>query len=67
MGMKYDITFFLARCLECQRVKAEHQHLIGILQPNLITSWKWDIISIDFIVRLPMTAHHYDAIMVTVD
>ena len=23
-GMKRDITNFLARCLECQRVKAEH-------------------------------------------
>ena len=30
-GMKKDIADFVARCLECQRVKAEHQHLAGLL------------------------------------
>ena len=50
-----------------QRVKEEHQHLARLLQPNLIPSWKWDIISMDFIVGLPMTARWHDVIMVTVD
>ena len=67
MGMKRDIADFVARCLECQRVKAEHQHPAGRLQPNLIPSWKWDIISMDFIVRLPLTPCRQDAIMVIVD
>ena len=57
----------MARCLECQRVKAEHQHPVGLLQSNLIPSWKWDIISMDFIVGLPLTPCRHDAIMVTVD
>lgn len=65
--MKHDIADFVARCLECQRVKVDHQHPAGLLQPNLIPSWKWDIISMDFIVGLPMTPHRHDAIMVTVD
>ena len=26
-GMKVDIVNFVARCLECQQVKAEHRHL----------------------------------------
>ena len=65
--MKCDISNFVARCLECQRVKVEHQHLAGLLQPNLIPSWKWDIISMDFIVELPMTACPHDTIMVTID
>ena len=52
IGMKCDITDFVARCLECKRVKVEHQHLVGILQPNLIPSWKWDIISMDLILRI---------------
>lgn len=30
-GMKRDIADFMARCLECQRVKAEHQHPTGLL------------------------------------
>ena len=47
--MKRDIVDFVARCLECQRVKAEHQHLGGLLQPHSIPEWKWDTILIDFI------------------
>ena len=57
----------MARCLECQRAKAKNQHPAGLLQPNIIPSWKWDIISMNFIVGLPMTARCHDAIMVTVD
>ena len=30
-GMRRDVADFVARCLECQRVKAEHQHLMGLL------------------------------------
>ena len=30
-GMKRDIADFVARCLECQRVKVEHQHPAGLL------------------------------------
>ena len=37
-GMKHDIADYVARCLECQRVQAEHQHPAGLLQPNLIPS-----------------------------
>ena len=33
--MKHNIANYVARCLECQRVKVEHQHLAGLLQPNL--------------------------------
>jgi len=32
-GMKKDIAYYVARCLTCQRVKAEHQKLGGLLQP----------------------------------
>ena len=48
-GMRRDVADFVARCLECQRVKAEHQHPAGLLQPHTIPEWKWDTISIDFI------------------
>ena len=30
-GMNPNIIDFVARCLECQRVKAEHQHPTGLL------------------------------------
>ena len=32
-GMKKDVAEFVARCLVCQQVKAEHQRLPRILQP----------------------------------
>jgi hypothetical protein len=39
----------------------------GLLQPLSIPGWKWDDISMDFIVRLPMTARKFDSIWVIVD
>jgi hypothetical protein len=39
----------------------------GLLQPLSITEWKWDNISMDFIVGLPLTAHRFDLIWVIVD
>ena len=65
--MKRDIADFVARCLECQWVKAEHQHPMGLLQPHSIPEWKWDVISIYFITRLPISVRRHDAIMVVVD
>jgi len=32
-GMKSDIDQFVAQCDTCQRIKAEHQKLAGLLQP----------------------------------
>jgi hypothetical protein len=32
-GMKKDVADFIARCLECQKVKDEHRHPAGLLQP----------------------------------
>ena len=31
VGMKKEITQFVARCLACEQVKAEHQRLAGLL------------------------------------
>jgi hypothetical protein len=32
-GMKKDVVDYIARCMECQRVKVEHRHPTGLLQP----------------------------------
>src|SRR6266508_6234499 len=66
-GMKADIAAFVARCDICQRVKAEHQRPAGLLQPLPIPVWKWDEISMDFIVGLPRTPKGHDSIWVIVD
>jgi hypothetical protein len=39
----------------------------GLLQPLSIPAWKWDDISIDFIVVLPMMVRKFDSIWVIVD
>eukprot|EP00253_Pinus_taeda_P017334 PITA_17334 len=66
-GMKKDVVEYLAQCLECQQIKAEHQHPAGLLQPLPIPQWKWEIISMDFITGLPKTKKNNDSIMVVVD
>jgi hypothetical protein len=53
-GMKENIVNYVARCLECQQVKAEHKHPAGSLQPHVIPKSKWEVISMDFIVGLPL-------------
>jgi hypothetical protein len=35
----------------------------GLLQPLSIPDWKWDDISMDFILGLPMTARKFDSIL----
>eukprot|EP00253_Pinus_taeda_P012331 PITA_12331 len=66
-GMKKHVAEYLARCLECQQIKTEHQHPAGLLQPLPIPEWKWEIISMDFITGLPKTKRNNDSIMVVVD
>jgi hypothetical protein len=66
-GLKKDIAEYLAKCIECQQVKAEHRHPAGLLQPLPIPEWKWETISMDFITGLPTSTKQNDAIMVVVD
>jgi hypothetical protein len=53
--------------MECQKVKAEHRHPGGLLQPFPIPKNKWEVITMDFIKGLPRTNKKYDSIMVVVD
>jgi hypothetical protein len=38
-----------------------------LLQPLPIPQWKWDVVTIDFIIGLPRTSKKHDSIMVVVD
>ena len=66
-GMKRDIAQFVAQCLVCQQVKAEHQRPTRFLQPLSIPEWKWEHITMDFVTGLPRTLGDNDAIWVIVD
>ena len=66
-GMKRDISKFVTKCLVCQRVKAEHQVPSGLLQSIRIPEWKWDRITMDFVVGLSLTWRKHDSVWVVVD
>ena len=53
--MKRDIADYIARCIEFQKVKVEHRHPIGLLQPLPIPEWKWELVMIDFITKISKT------------
>jgi hypothetical protein len=40
LGMKKEVVDFIAKCLECQEVKADHRNPFGFLQPLSIPGWK---------------------------
>ena len=66
-GMKRDVSEFVTKCMVCQKVKAEHQVPSGLLQPIKIPEWKWDRITMDFVVRFPLTGRKHDSVWVVVD
>ena len=65
--MKRDVAEFVARCTVCQQVKAKHQRPGGCLRPLEIPTWKWEDVTMDFVMGLPRTRHGFDAIWVVVD
>ena len=66
-GMKRHVGDFVRRCLTCQQVKAEHQKPAGLLQPLEVAEWKWEHVTMDFVIHLPRTLRRHDAVWVIVD
>ncbi|GJV18445.1 putative reverse transcriptase domain-containing protein [Tanacetum coccineum] len=62
-----DIATYVSKCLTCAKVKAEHQRPSGLLQQPKIPEWKWEHITMDFVMGLPRTSSGYDSIWVIVD
>jgi hypothetical protein len=54
--MMQEIARYVSECDIYQRVKASHLKTAGILQSLPIPSWKWEDISMDFMVGLPNTS-----------
>ncbi|KAA3469296.1 integrase [Gossypium australe] len=61
-SMECKISKFVAKCLVCQQVKAGHQVLSGLLQPIMISKWKWERVTMDFVSGLPLTQRKKDSI-----
>jgi hypothetical protein len=60
--MKCEAARYVPECDTCRKVKADYMNPSGLLQPL-----RWDDISMDFIMELPLTAHKFDLILVIVD
>jgi hypothetical protein len=65
--MKRETARYVSECDTCRKVKADYMRSRGLLQLLSISDWKWDDISMDFIVHLPLTAHKFDLIWVIAD
>lgn len=67
LNLNKDVARFVARCLDYKRVKAYCKHPGGLLQSISIPEWKWEVISMDFIIGLLRKVRQHDSIMVVVD
>ncbi|GJX52945.1 putative reverse transcriptase domain-containing protein [Tanacetum coccineum] len=61
-NMKADIATYVSKCFTCAKVQAEHQRPSGLLVQPKIPEWKWDNITMDFVMKLPKSSHGYDTI-----
>jgi hypothetical protein len=60
--MKVEIARYVEECDTCRRVKAVHMKAAGPLQSLPVPTWKWEDISMDFIVGLPRTVKGFDSV-----
>jgi hypothetical protein len=67
LGMKKEIAEYIAKCMECQKVKDENRHPTRLLQLLTIPEWKWEVVTMDFFMGLPRIGKMHDLIMVVVD
>jgi hypothetical protein len=65
--MKHEAAHYVSECDTSQKVRADYMKPGELLQPLSIPEWKWDDISMDFIIGLPLTAHKFDLNWVIVD
>lgn len=64
--MRQFVKNYVKSCVTCQRNKIERQKPIGLLKPLPIPERPWTSVSLDFIVKLPLS-EGFDSICVIVD
>jgi len=62
-----DIKIYVQTCDTCQKTKSSNKAPNGLLTPLEIPGQRWENISMDFIVDLPVTSSGHDAVVVFVD
>ena len=64
--MSRYIRQYISTCDLCLRMKPIRQAPVGELHPLQILDLRWDILSVDFVVELPLFSRH-DAVITVVD
>jgi hypothetical protein len=54
--MKREAARYVSKCDTYWKVKADYMKLGGLLQQLSILEWKWEDISMDFIIGLSLSA-----------
>ncbi|KAA3484720.1 integrase [Gossypium australe] len=62
-GVKCEIFEFLSKCL----IKVKHKVPSGLLQPVMTPEWKWERITMDFVLGLSLIPRKKNAIWVIID
>ncbi len=62
-----SVKDYVRSCITCQKVKPSNQAPMGLLKPIEIPKRRWEVVTMDLIVKLPKTKRGHDAIMVFVD
>jgi hypothetical protein len=65
--MKHEVARYVSECDTCRKLKVDYMKPEVLLQQLCIIEWRWEEISMDFIVGSPMTAHKFDSIWVIID
>jgi hypothetical protein len=65
--MKRKAARYVSECDTCRKVKADYIESGGLSQLLSVPEWKWDDISMTFIVGLPLTTCKFDSIWVIID
>jgi len=66
-GLSTDVEDYVRHCDACQRHKVNTRMYAGKLQPLSVPGRRWESVTMDMIVKLPVTAAGHDSILVFVD
>jgi transposase InsO family protein len=66
-SMSREIKRYIATCDVCQKIKPKRHGPVGLLQPIPIPTQPFEVISMDFITKLPITKGGFNSILVIVD
>ena len=65
--MHQEVDEYVATCPSCQVNKPSNAKPLGLMSPLPIPEGKWESVSMDFVMPLPITAQGYNGICVFVD